>query len=134
MGNQAVTQGLTELVEVRNNYQANKMFSSADDVHQLSRFGKDMNLMRSSWEMNQSQDENIRSQRTRKYTEKGLSYKISLLEERRKRLTKRILTQSGEINKMLNLHKNYVTVKKEMMQFDDKFEMLVGVHEEMLEL
>ena len=134
MGNQAVTQGLTELVEVRNNYQANKMFSSADDVHQLSSFGKDMNLMRSSWEMNQSQDENIRSQRTRKYTEKGLSYKISLLEERRKRLTKRILTQSGEINKMLNLHKNYVTVKKEMMPFDDKFEMLVGVHEEMLKL
>ena len=90
--------------------------------------------MRSSWEMNQSQDENIRSQRTRKYTEKDLSYKISLLEERRKRLTKRILTQSGEINKMLNLHKNYGTVKKEMMQFDDKFEMLVGVHEEMLKL
>ena len=134
MGNQAVTQGLTELVEVRNNYQANKMFSSADDVHQLSSFGKDMNLMRSSWEMNQSQDENIRSQRTRTYTEKSLSFKISLLEERRKRLTKRILTQSGEINKMLNLHKNYVTVKKEMMQFDDKLEMLVGVHEEMLEL
>ena len=71
------------------------MFSSADDVHQLSSFGKDMNLMRSSWEMNQSQDENIRSQRTRKYTEKGLSYKISLLEERKKRLTTRILTQSG---------------------------------------
>ena len=42
--------------------------------------------------------------------EKGLSYKISLLEERRRRLTKRILTQSGEISEMLNLHKNYVTV------------------------
>ena len=64
----------------------------------------------------------------------GLSYKISLLEERRKGLTKRILTQSGEINEMLNSHKNYVTVKEEMMQFDDKFEMLVKVHEEMLEL
>ena len=86
--------------------------------------------MRSSWEMNQSQDENIRSQRTRKYTEKRLSYKISLLEESRKRLKKRILTQSGEINEMLNLHKNYVTV----MQFDDKFEVLVEAHEEMLEL
>ena len=133
MGNQAVTQGLTELAEVKNDYQSNKMFSSADDVHQLSSFGKDMNLMRSSWEMNQSQDENIRSQRTRKYTEKGLSYEISLLEERRKRLTKRILTQSGEIDEMLNLHKNYVTVKEEMMQFD-KFEMLLEVHEEMLEL
>ena len=59
MGNQAVTQELTELAEVRNYYQANKMFSSADDVHQLSSFGKDMNLMRSSWKMNQSQDENI---------------------------------------------------------------------------
>ena len=35
---------------------------------------------------------------------------------------------------MLNLHKNYVTVKKEMIQLDDKFEMLVEVHEEMLEL
>ena len=89
MGNQAVNQGLTELAKVRNDYQANKMFSSVDDDHQLSSFGKDMNLMRSSWEMNQSQDEKIRSQRTRKYTEKGLSYKIPLLEERRKRLTKR---------------------------------------------
>ena len=59
MGNQAVTQELTELAEIRNDYQTNKMFSSADDVHQLSSFGKDMNLMRSSWEMNQSQDENI---------------------------------------------------------------------------
>ena len=45
MGNQAVTQGLTELGEVKNDYQTNKMFSSADDVHQLSSFGKDMNLI-----------------------------------------------------------------------------------------
>ena len=30
MGNQAVTQGLTELAEVKNDYQTNKMFSSAD--------------------------------------------------------------------------------------------------------
>ena len=134
MGNQAVTQGLTELAEVRNDYQANKMFSSADDVHQLSSFGKDMNLMRSSWDINQTQDENIRSQRTIKYTEKGLSYKMSLLNERRKRLTKRILTQSSEINEMLNSYKNYVTVKEKIMQFVDKFEMLVEVHEEMLEL
>ena len=71
--------------------------------------------------MNQSQDDNIKRQRTRKYTEKGLSYKISLLEERRKRLTKRILTQSGEINEMLNSQKNYATVMEERMQFDDKF-------------
>ena len=134
MGNQAVTQGLTELAEVKNDYQTNKMFSSADDFHQLGSFGKDMNLMKSSWEMNQSHDENIRSQMTRKYTEKGLSYKISLLQERRKRQTKTILTQSGEIKEMWNSHKNYVTVKEEMMQFDDKFEMLVEVHEEMLEL
>ena len=81
--------------------------------------------MKSSWEMNQRQDENIRSQRTRKYTEKCLSYKISLLEERRKRRTKRIVTLSGEINEMLNSHKNYVTVKEEMMKSNDKFEMLV---------
>ena len=132
MGNQAVTRRLTELAEVKNDYQANKMFSSADDVHQLSSFGKDINLMRNSWEINQSQDENIRSQRARKNTYKGLSYKISLLEERRKQLTKRILT--GEISEMLNSHKNYVTVKEEMMQFDVKFELLVKVHEELLEL
>ena len=56
------------------------------------------------------------------------------MEERKKRLTKRIFTQSGEINEMLKSHKNYVTVKEETMQFDDKFEMLVEVHEEMLEL
>ena len=82
MGNQAITQGLTELAEVRNDYQANKMFSSADDVHQLSSFEKNVNLMRSSWEMNESQKENIRNQRTKKYIEKCLLYKISLLEER----------------------------------------------------
>ena len=75
--------------------------------------------------MNQSQDDNIKRQRTRKYTEKGLSYKISLLEERRNWLTKRIVTQSGKINEILNSYKNYITVKEEMMQFDDKFEMLV---------
>ena len=75
--------------------------------------------------MNQSQDDNIKRQRTRKYTEKGFSYKISLLEERRNWLTKRILTQSGKINEILNSYKNYITVKEEMMQFDDKFEMLV---------
>ena len=63
-----------------------------------------------------------------------MSYKIYLLEERRKRLTKRILTQSSEINEILNSYKNYVTVKEEIMQFDDKFEMLVEVHQEMLEL
>ena len=34
MGNQAVTQGLTELAEVRNDYQANKMLSISNDVHQ----------------------------------------------------------------------------------------------------
>ena len=44
------------------------------------------------------------------------------------------MTQSGEINEILNLHKNYVTVREEMMQLDDKFEMLVEVHEQMLEL
>ena len=96
-------------------------------------YGKDMNLMRSSWEINQSHDENIRSQRTRKYTKKCFSYKISLWEESKKRLKKRILTQSGEIDEMLNSYKNYVTAKEEMMQFDDKFEVLVEVHEDMLE-
>ena len=107
------------------------MFSIADDAHHVSSFVKDMNLMRSSWWINQSQDKNI-CQRTRKYTDKGLSYKISLLEERRKSLTKTILTQSGEISEMLNSHKNYVTVNEEMMQFYED-EMLVEDHEKMLE-
>ena len=35
---------------------------------------------------------------------------------------------------MLNSHKNYVVVKEKMIQFNDKFEMLLEVHEEMLEL
>ena len=51
MGNQAVTQGVTELAEVRNDYQANKMFTSADDVHQLRSFGKDVNLTRTKSKM-----------------------------------------------------------------------------------
>ena len=65
-----------------------------------------MNLFRTSI----LQEENLRSQTTGKYTEKGLSYKISLLEERRRRLTKRTLTQSSEIYGTFNFHKNYVTV------------------------
>ena len=32
-GNQAVTQGMIELAEIRNYYQANKMLSSADEIH-----------------------------------------------------------------------------------------------------
>ena len=52
MGNQAVNHGLTELSEVRNDCEANKMFSSVDNVHQFSRFGKNVDLMKSSWEMN----------------------------------------------------------------------------------
>ena len=51
-----------------------------------------------------------------------------------KEKAKRIVTQSGEINEMLNSHKDYVTVKEELMQFDGNFEMLVEVHVEMLEL
>ena len=35
---------------------------------------------------------------------------------------------------MLNLHQNYITLKEEGMHFDDTFEMLIEVHEEMLEL
>ena len=85
------------------------MFSSANDVYQSSSFGNNMNLMRSSWEMNQSQDKKIKSQSIGKHIEKGLPY-------------------------MLNLHQNYVTVKEGIMQFDDKFEMLIEVNEEMLEL
>ena len=110
------------------------MFSSANDVYQSSSFGNNMNLMRSSWEMNQSQDKKIKSQSIGKHIEKGLPYKIFLSEERRKQHTKGILTESGEINEMLNLHQNYVIVKEGIMQFDDKFEMLIEVNEEMLEL
>ena len=101
------------------------MFSSADDAHQLSSFGMDVNLMRSSWEMNQSQGENKRNHGTRKYTGKGLLHTMSLLEERRKQLKKRIFTRSGETNEMLNSHQHYVTVKEEMMQLGDKLEILI---------
>ena len=129
MGNQVVTRGLTELVEETiikptRSSQVQMMFIS---------FGMDVNLMRSSWEMNQSQGENIRNHGARKYTEKGLLHTMSILEERRKQLKKRIFTQSGEINEMLNSHQHYVTVKEEMIQLGDKFEILISEHE-MLEL
>ena len=63
-----------------------------------------------------------------------MPYKISLSEKRRKGLKKRIWTNLGKINEMLNLHQNYITLKEEGMHFDDTFEMLIEVHEEMLEL
>ena len=63
-----------------------------------------------------------------------MPYKISFSRKRRKLLTKIILTQSREVNEMLNSHKYYVTAKKGMMQFDDKFQMLIEVNEESLKL
>ena len=76
MGNQAVIHGLSELAEVgkdKNVYQANEMYLCVDEVHQLNRFGKHVNLRESSWQMNQSQDENIRSHKIKNHTEKGFA-------------------------------------------------------------
>jgi len=72
--------------------------------------------------------------RIRKPTEKGISFRISLLDERRKSLTRKLLRQSGEINELLLSDNNYTTVKEQMVLFNDVFQMLVEVYQEVNDL
>ena len=54
----------------------------------------------------------------RKATEKGKAYRMSLLDDRSKLLTK-IIRQFCEINELFLSHPKYTAVKKQMLLFDD---------------
>ena len=67
-------------------------------------------------------------------TEKRKVYMMSLLDDRRKLLTKKIIRLSGEINELFLSHQNYTTVKEQMLLFDDVFQMIIEVNQEITEL
>lgn len=70
----------------------------------------------------------------RKVIEKGESCKMSPLDDKMSLLTKRIIRQSGQINELLLSYHNYTMVNELMELFDDEFQVLVELQQEMTEL
>ena len=127
-GNQAaVTQRLGQIAVNEDDSQRRNIFSSLDELD----VGEDEELMSKSVVQSKT---NKGSQRLRKQTEKGAAYRLSILEERKKKLTKKIYRQSGEINDLLRSNQNYTTVKEQMLLFDDVFQMLIEVHQDMVDI
>lgn len=59
---------------------------------------------------------------------------MSPLDDRMSPLTKRIIRQSGQINELLLSCHNYTMVNEQMQLFDDEFQVLVELQQEMTEL
>ena len=68
--------------------------------------------------------------RSRKLTEKGWSLKLSTLNSTRGKMNSRLVRQSGTIEDLMYLSKNYVTVEEALAQFDYIFKQLLLVHQE----
>ena len=75
-----------------------------------------------------------RSRRLRKLNEKGKQYKVSMLEEKKLDLIKRLMKKSSGIDELLLSQHNTSAVKNELNGFDDMFNMLFEVHQEMMEI
>ena len=123
----AVTQRLGQIAVNEDDSQRRNIFSSLDELD----LGEDEELMSKSVVQSKT---NKGSQRLRKQTEKGAAYRLSILEERKKKLTKKTYSQSGEINDLLRSNQNYITVKEQMLLFDDVFQMLIEVHQDMVDI
>ena len=72
--------------------------------------------------------------RTRTMTKKGKEYQISMLFEKRKKLHARIMRKSKLIDDLMYSSSNIITVKEEIQQLSDQFNMLIETHNEYLKL
>ena len=70
------------------------------------------------------------SNRARKYTEKGLQYKRSVLMDRRSQLHKRLMRKSSIIDGLLYSKQSFTVVKENLGQFDNVFKLLTEVHQQ----
>ena len=68
--------------------------------------------------------------RNRELTEKGWSLKLSTLNSTRGKMNSRLVRQSGTIEDLMYLSKNYVTVEQALAQIDYIFKQLLLVHQE----
>ena len=75
-----------------------------------------------------------RSRRLRKLNEKGKQYKFSMLEEKKLDLIKGLMKKSNGIDELLLSQHNTSAVRNELNGFDDMFNMLFEVHQEMMEI
>ena len=75
-------------------------------------------------------DQQIQGKRLPKLTEKGREYRLSTLENKRAKLVSRLLRKSSEIDDLMYSYQNSITVKEELVQLNDMFKMVVGIHEE----
>ena len=71
-----------------------------------------------------------RSKRSRNLTPKGLAYKCNILQERRRRVSGRLIRKYATIEDLLFSARNLVAVQEEMAQFIDLLKMLLIAHEE----
>ena len=55
---------------------------------------------------------------------------MSTLENKHAKLVSRILRKSSEIDDLMYSYQNSITVKEELVQLNDIFEMLVNIHED----
>ena len=75
-------------------------------------------------------DQQIQGKRQPKLTEKGREYHLSTLENKHAMLVSRLLRKSSKIDDLMYSYQNSITVKEELVQLNDMFKMVVGIHEE----
>ena len=83
-----------------------------------------------TWSKRDQADENELndvSTRTRKLTEKGRAYRATLLNERREKVSGRMMRKCSIIKDLLS---NRIAAEEERTQFNDLFKMLLNIHEE----
>ena len=70
------------------------------------------------------------SARRRKLTEKGRTYRATLLKERREKINGKMMRKSSIIKDLLLSNKNRIAVEEELAKFNDLFKILLNIHEE----
>ena len=66
----------------------------------------------------------------RKLTEKGRSYRATLLKERREKINGNMMRKCSIIEDILFSDKNRIAVEGKLAQFNDLFKMLLNIREE----
>ena len=104
---QEVTEDDNKRGASRNQFAAENLMITADNMHTMER-----------------------EKRSQRLNEKGLQYRKDQLKSRREKLSSKLLRKSGMINDMLYSSMNASAVREEMNQVDDMLKMWQMVHEE----
>ena len=71
--------------------------------------------------------------RKRTLTEKGKQQRISILDKQKKTLVSIITRKVSNVGVFLYFHGNYITVKEELKQLNDVFQIIQEIKQEMIE-